>query len=171
MTRSARLVLLGLAVWLLLRPALRAADPPVTWWTGENLRVAIGQKIGVTWSNISLRRALTSLSKSRQVAIILDRRVDLVFHVRGQVVAVHHPHPAGVDQLEELRLIVRADLDQRAQTIPGDARDVVYDRDPPAGQPVQERGLSDVGSAHDHDFRESHGDTRPPRWPWRLRDG
>ena len=53
-----------------------AADPPVTWWTGENLRAALGQKIGVTWSNISLRRALTSLSKSRQVAIILDRRVD-----------------------------------------------------------------------------------------------
>jgi hypothetical protein len=76
MTRFARLVLPGLAVTLLLRPALRAADSQVAWLTGEKLRVALDQKIGVTWANIPLRRALTSLSKSRQVAIILDRRVD-----------------------------------------------------------------------------------------------
>jgi hypothetical protein len=76
MTRFARLVLAGLAVTLLLRPALRAADSQVAWLTGEKLRVALDQKIGVTWANIPLRRALTSLSKSQQVAILLDRRVD-----------------------------------------------------------------------------------------------
>jgi hypothetical protein len=47
-----------------------------TWLTGEPLKQALTQKIGITWSNIQLRQAIERLSQSRKVAIVLDRHVD-----------------------------------------------------------------------------------------------
>ena len=52
--------------------------------------------------------------------------------------------------------VLVADLDERPDAVAGDARHVIDDGDPPARQPVQERRLADVGSAHDHDLGESH---------------
>jgi hypothetical protein len=49
---------------------------PVKWLTGEKFKAQIGQKVGVTWAGLPLRRALNSLAHSQQVAIVLDRRID-----------------------------------------------------------------------------------------------
>src|SRR4051794_7791616 len=55
---------------------LIAADAePVTWLTGEKLRSQIERKIGVDWGGskgIGFRKAMASLARSQQVAILLD---------------------------------------------------------------------------------------------------
>ncbi len=53
-----------------------SADEPVAWLTGEKLKSQLEQNVGATWEAIPLRRAITSLSRSQRVAILLDRRVD-----------------------------------------------------------------------------------------------
>ncbi len=64
---------LGLAAGL----ALAAdGDAPTKWLTGEKFKAQLSQKVGVTWAGTPLRRALSSLARSQQVAILLDRRVD-----------------------------------------------------------------------------------------------
>jgi hypothetical protein len=47
-----------------------------TWLTGAALHEALGQSMGLTWSNITVRQALASLSKTQRLAVMLDRRVD-----------------------------------------------------------------------------------------------
>jgi hypothetical protein len=56
--------------------AAASADEPVVWLTGAKLKSQLEQKVGATWEGIPLRRAITSLSRSQRVAILLDRRVD-----------------------------------------------------------------------------------------------
>jgi len=46
------------------------------WLEGELLNEALRNKVGIAWSNIPVRRALESLSKTQKLAVILDRRVD-----------------------------------------------------------------------------------------------
>jgi hypothetical protein len=46
------------------------------WLSGEALQQALTRKVGITWSNIPVRRALESLSKTQNLAVMLDRRVD-----------------------------------------------------------------------------------------------
>ena len=53
-----------------------SANEPVAWLTGEKLKSQLEQNVGATWEAIPLRRAITSLSRSQRVAILLDRRVD-----------------------------------------------------------------------------------------------
>jgi hypothetical protein len=53
-----------------------AAATEGSWLTGAPLRVALAQKFGVSWVNIPLRQALTELSKSQRLAVMLDRGVD-----------------------------------------------------------------------------------------------
>lgn len=63
---------------ILVFPA-RGADPSIHWLTDKKLSYQLDQKVGITWSSrsgIPLRQALTHLGQSRQVAILLDRRVD-----------------------------------------------------------------------------------------------
>src|ERR1700683_2880409 len=59
---------------------LLAAGPSNTagnfWLEGESLHEALRNKVGIAWSNIPLRRALESLSKTQKLAVILDRRID-----------------------------------------------------------------------------------------------
>ncbi len=62
------------ALALAISPA--RGDEPAPWLTGEKFRDQLGQKVGVTWSGLPLRKALNSLSRSQHVAILLDRRVD-----------------------------------------------------------------------------------------------
>jgi hypothetical protein len=52
------------------------AEEPIAWLTGEKLKSQLEQKVGATWEGIPFRRAITSLSRSQRVAILLDRRVD-----------------------------------------------------------------------------------------------
>ena len=52
--------------------------------------------------------------------------------------------------------VVVAELDQRPDAVAGHAGHVVDDGDPPARQPVEQRGLADVRPAHDHDLGEGH---------------
>jgi hypothetical protein len=47
-----------------------------SWLSGTALDDALRQKVSITWSNIPVRRALESLSKAQNVAVMLDRRVD-----------------------------------------------------------------------------------------------
>jgi hypothetical protein len=56
--------------------ALGAADSSVAWLTGNELEVRLAEPVGVDWAERSLREALTGLSRAKQVAVFLDRRVD-----------------------------------------------------------------------------------------------
>jgi len=55
---------------------LHADEPKIAWHAGSDLRKQLDQTVGVTWSGIPFRRALTSLSQSQRIAIMLDRRID-----------------------------------------------------------------------------------------------
>jgi len=54
----------------------RAAAAEVVWLTDGALQQALAQNVGITWSNITVRQALASLSKTQKLAVMLDRRVD-----------------------------------------------------------------------------------------------
>jgi hypothetical protein len=74
-----RMALITLSCAVGLTAPLRGADQPDGWLTGDKLRLQLEQKVSITWSarsGIPLRQALTHLSQSQQVAILLDRRVD-----------------------------------------------------------------------------------------------
>jgi hypothetical protein len=47
-----------------------------SWFSGDAFNESLRQKVGITWSNIPVRHALESFSKSQRLAVILDRRVD-----------------------------------------------------------------------------------------------
>ena len=70
----------------------------------------------------------------------------------GEVVHVLDAHAAGVDQLEE----AVADLDERGDAVARDAGRRIDDGDAPAGQPVEQRRLADIGPADDGDDGYSH---------------
>lgn len=56
-----------------------AAEPAavrVAWKTGPAFRQQLEAPLGVTWAHNPLRQALQNLARDRQVAILLDRRVD-----------------------------------------------------------------------------------------------
>ncbi|HZZ27839.1 MAG TPA: hypothetical protein VFE46_07500 [Pirellulales bacterium] len=46
------------------------------WLTDGSLHQALAQRVGIAWSNLPIRKALESLSKTQKIAIVLDRRVD-----------------------------------------------------------------------------------------------
>jgi len=46
------------------------------WLTGRKLDVRLKSKMGATWSNVSLRSAVVSLSRTQRVAVFLDRRLN-----------------------------------------------------------------------------------------------
>ena len=52
------------------------AEDPTPWLTGPALKKKLDQPVGIGWTDLPLRDALASLSKSHQVAVLLDRRVD-----------------------------------------------------------------------------------------------
>jgi len=69
-------VVLVVAVGALFPAVAGAAAEPKHWLTGPALEQQLKRPVSVTWSQISLRRALGSLSRSQNVAILLDRRID-----------------------------------------------------------------------------------------------
>lgn len=71
--RRIPIALLALAV---LFPQAGRGDEPVAWLTGPELNRQLQSGIRVTWSENPLRSALTVLSRTQRVAILLDRRVD-----------------------------------------------------------------------------------------------
>jgi hypothetical protein len=62
------------AAFLAVSPAF--AEDPIAWLTGDKLRAQLEQKVDATWEGNPFRRAITNLSRSQCVAILLDRRVD-----------------------------------------------------------------------------------------------
>ncbi|HEX3728072.1 MAG TPA: STN domain-containing protein [Pirellulales bacterium] len=69
------------ALWILgLAASCVAADSSDAtghrWLTGTALDEQLHATVGISWSNVTLRQALTSLSSSQRIAIVLDRRVD-----------------------------------------------------------------------------------------------
>ena len=56
--------------------ATAGAEPSTAWLTGSALAKQLGEPVDVYWSGTPLRRALGSLSHTRRVAVLIDRRVD-----------------------------------------------------------------------------------------------
>ncbi|HUY32570.1 MAG TPA: STN domain-containing protein [Pirellulales bacterium] len=72
--RRCALSLLVCVVWPSAGSA--AADEPVRWRTGTELGRQRGERIGITWSGMPLRRGLANLARSQRIAVLLDRRID-----------------------------------------------------------------------------------------------
>jgi hypothetical protein len=58
------------------RPLFAGAEPPIAWRSGTTLQKELAQPVDLFWSGLPLRRAITDLSHSRRVAVLIDRRVD-----------------------------------------------------------------------------------------------
>src|SRR5688500_17240389 len=70
--RAIALFAVGLAFIAGLTSRLPAAD----WKTGPALQRQLAAPLSITWAGNPLRRAMTGLAESQQVAIFLDRRLD-----------------------------------------------------------------------------------------------
>ena len=64
-----------------------AAPPPVAWLSGTALQKELARPVDLFWAGLPLRRAMMDLSRTRRVAMLIDRRVDpgqeLAMNVRG----------------------------------------------------------------------------------------
>ncbi len=58
------------------RVALVGAEPPVAWHGGAALQKELARPVDLFWSGLPLRRAITDLSRTRRVGVLIDRRVD-----------------------------------------------------------------------------------------------
>ena len=67
----AMLVLVGLP-----RAAPLAAERPIAWLSGTALQRELARPVDLFWSGLPLRRGITDLSRTRRVAVLIDRRVD-----------------------------------------------------------------------------------------------
>lgn len=77
--RVRTVVLIALVLpWSMMLAAQGQHSTPsrISWQTGQDKEDQLNAALNVQWSSNPLRRALTSLSSSQQVAIFLDRRVD-----------------------------------------------------------------------------------------------
>ncbi len=120
----------------------------------DDRRLEIPQPLGnflVQWHQL-----FADVHHEEDQAGLVQGRIDLPVHILAQIVAVNHADAAGVDQLEEPRILVVAELDECTHPVAGDARQSINDRDPSPRQPVQKRRLADIGPTHDHDLGQSH---------------
>jgi hypothetical protein len=79
----------------------------------------------------------------------LDGHFNLPLDLCRQVVGVLDPDSARVGDLDEPAI----DRDERGDPIARDPAGGIDDGDPVAGQPVENRGLADVGTTDDSDLR------------------
>ena len=77
-----------------------------------------------------------------------QRGLHLVVHGAGQLGPVVQVDPAGVDQRQRAAVPVGVQL----LAVAGDAGALVHDRLARLGEPVDQRGLSDVGISDDRDL-------------------
>jgi len=71
-------------VWKLVLPAMlgpfglaaAGSEAPGDWLTGSAFELQLAKPVDVFWSGTPLRQAVGSLSRSRRVAALIDRRVD-----------------------------------------------------------------------------------------------
>ena len=69
-------VLLGvIALWWGGAPGMALAEEPV-WATGRALREHLAAPVNVLWEGNPLRSAISGLSRTQHVAVLIDRRVD-----------------------------------------------------------------------------------------------
>ena len=87
----------------------------------------------------------------------VDGNRDLLFDVLGQGVRFVQAHPTGVDQLR----VAILDLQEMRHAVAGDAGGGIDDRNPSAGQPVEDARLADVRSTDNHNPRDSHRSSHP----------
>jgi hypothetical protein len=52
------------------------AAEQINWATGADLQKRLAQPVSIVWQNNPLRNALTAVSRTQRVAILIDRRVD-----------------------------------------------------------------------------------------------
>lgn len=64
-----------LLFWALLFQIASGAESP-SWKTGAAFRQQLAAPAGISWTATPLRRALQNLADAKQIAIVLDRRVD-----------------------------------------------------------------------------------------------
>lgn len=53
-----------------------AADEPIAWRTGAEFQKEWANPVGITWNQAPIRNALTSVSRTERIAMVLDRRID-----------------------------------------------------------------------------------------------
>src|SRR5262249_26300165 len=83
---------------------------------------------------------------------LLDRQLNLLLHLLGQVVSVLDADAACIHQLN----VSAVGLDKGRHTVARYAGGWVNDTDASAGQPIKERGLADVWPARHGDERDRH---------------
>lgn len=121
-------VLLAVLVWSTLAcsnwPPLPAAEP--TFLTDRAFQKQLETPVGVLWSERELRGALSSLSRSQNVAILLDRRIDpsqlVVFQaqnlaLRDLLERFAHAHQAGVAVVNWVVYVGPRDTARRLPTV------------------------------------------------------
>ena len=101
---------------------------------------------------VERQHALAGIDDEQNHVGRVDRQVDLLFDVPREIVHVGDAHAAGVDQLEEAVVVAHEVRDAIAR----DARLVVDDGDPHAGEPIQHAALADVWPADDDYLRNAH---------------
>lgn len=74
--KTAGISLIGWTVALVALLAGQAAADKPDWATGPALQRQLDEPVDIFWSSNPLRRAFDGISKARQTAILIDRRVD-----------------------------------------------------------------------------------------------
>ena len=114
----------------------------------DNRRVHVAQPLRDF--QVERHQLLADVDDEEDQVGLEDGRLDLLLDVLGQVVAVDHADPAGVEQLEETRVVLVANLNERADAVSSNTGDIVDDRDPTTCQPVEQRRLPDIRPADNH---------------------
>ncbi len=61
---------------LIIMPLSEAAELPIKFVTGSKFKESLDQTMGLSWTDQVLRPGLKKLSATREVSIVLDRRID-----------------------------------------------------------------------------------------------
>ena len=82
----------------------------------------------------------------------IDRRLNLVLDLIGQVVDVFDAHAAGIDQFGETAV----EIDQMGDAVARDPGRGIDDGKPLAREPIEDARFAHVGPADDHNLRNCH---------------
>jgi hypothetical protein len=104
---------------------------------------------------IQRHESATGIDHEKQNVGFLDRGEDLPFDLLGQIIDIFDPDPTGIDQLKVAAFM----LDEGRQSITGNTRKVLDDRQATTGKPVKNRAFADVGSANNCNAWNSHRKT------------
>ena len=83
---------------------------------------------------------------------LINRKLDLRFNIRGQVIDIDDPVAPGIRQLKS----VPAVFDRNADAVTRDPGGRIHNGNEPVGQHVQQAGLADIRPADDGDEWQRH---------------